>query len=103
MLSQLQSPSAQIAVDSPRSEDVVRSLHQESSQIWIALFADVHLWLALSRVAPSGLEAYVAGCIPALAETIWIFQRQDVGKSDQGSHTLDLLQPLCFRIPVLRH
>ena len=48
VLSQLHAPSAQIAVDSPGAENVVRSLHQEGSQVRIALFADVHLRLALS-------------------------------------------------------
>ena len=79
------------------------SLHQEGSQVRIALFTKVHLRLALSRVASSWLEPNVAGCIPALAETMRIFQRQHVGEGDQCSHSLDLLQPLGFWISVPRH
>src|ERR1700679_1145670 len=71
--SQLHAPSAQVAVDSPGAENVVRSLHQECSQVRIALFADVHLRLALSRVTPSRLETHVAGGIPALAKTVWVY------------------------------
>src|ERR1700756_5181747 len=94
VLSQLHSPPAQVAVDSPWSEYVVSSLHQQCSQVRIALFADMHLRLTLPRVTPSGLETHVTGCIPALAKTVWIFQRQHVRERDQGSHSLDLLQPL---------
>jgi hypothetical protein len=62
VLSQLHAPSTQVAVDSPGAENVVRGLHQECSQVRIALFADVHLvtysrrsaarkpWLAFSVV-----------------------------------------------------
>src|SRR6202041_103572 len=64
------------------AENMVRSLHQECSQVRIALFADVHLRLALSRVTPSRLETNVAGGIPALAKTVWIFQRQHIGEGD---------------------
>ena len=64
--SQLHAPSAQVAVDSSGAENVVRSLHQECSQVRIALFADVHLRLALSRVTPSRLETNVAGGIRLL-------------------------------------
>src|SRR5580704_1871045 len=98
VLSQLHAPSAQVAVDSPWAENVVCRLHQQGSQIRIALFADMHLRLALSRVSSSRLETHVAGCIPALAKTMWIFQRQHVGEGDQRSDSLDLLQPLCFWI-----
>jgi hypothetical protein len=61
---------------------MVRSLHQECSQVRIALCADVHLQLALSRVMPSRLKTHVAGGIPALAKTVWIFQRQHIGGGD---------------------
>src|SRR5580704_9340775 len=47
--------------------------------------------------------SHIAGRIPALAKTVWIFQRQHVGEGDQRSHSLDLLQPLGLWISVLRH
>ena len=50
-LGQLQTPTSQIAINSKRAEYVVCSLHQQGSQIGIALFADVHLRLALPRVS----------------------------------------------------
>src|SRR5271166_5458732 len=46
-LGQLQTPASQIAISSKRAKYVVRSLHQQGSQIGITLFADVHLRLAL--------------------------------------------------------
>src|SRR5882724_9402882 len=51
-LGQLQPPAPQIAVYAKRSQDVVRSLYQQGSQIRIALLADVQLRFALPRVAP---------------------------------------------------
>src|SRR5271166_586008 len=74
-LGQLQPPSSQIAISSKRTEYVVCSLHQQGPQIRIALFADVHLRLALPRVSASRLQSGVATRIAALAETVRIFQR----------------------------
>ena len=45
--SQLHAPSAQVAVDSSGAENVVRSLHQECSQVRIALYATRRLHLVL--------------------------------------------------------
>src|SRR5580700_3873436 len=46
-LGQFQTPSSQIAVSSKRAKYVVCPLHEQRSQVRIALFADVHLRLAL--------------------------------------------------------
>src|SRR5262249_60446222 len=73
-LSQLQSPASEIAVDAERSQNVLRSLHQQCPQIRIALFADVQLWLALSRVSASRLQSWIAAHVAALAEAMRIFQ-----------------------------
>ena len=54
-LRQLQAPAPQIAVRSKRSQNVVRTLHQQRSQIRITFLADVQLRLALPRVSPSRL------------------------------------------------
>jgi hypothetical protein len=45
-LGQLQAPAAQVAVDAERTQNVLRSLHQQRSQIRIALLTDVHLRFA---------------------------------------------------------
>src|SRR5450631_178996 len=103
VLSQLHSPPAQVAVDSPWPQDVMSGLHQQCSQVRIALFADAHLRLTLPRVPPPRLEAHVTGCISAFAETTWIFQRQHVRERDQGSHSLNLLQPFSLWVLVLGH
>ena len=98
---QPQTPSSQIAVGSKRAENMVRSLHQQGSQIRIALFADVHLRFALPRVSAPRLQPEVATRIPALAETMRILQRQHVGQRDQRAYSLDLLQQRSLRIALL--
>src|SRR5712671_2827774 len=55
-LGQFQPPPSQIAVRSKRTQNVVRPLHQQRSQIPIAFFADVHLRFTLSRVPSSRLQ-----------------------------------------------
>src|SRR5580698_9702269 len=46
-LGQLQPPTPQIAVHTKRSQNVLRSLHQQRPQVGIAFLADVQLRLAL--------------------------------------------------------
>jgi hypothetical protein len=53
-LGQPQAPAPQITIDATRSENVLRPLHQQSSQIGMAFLADVRLRFALPRVSPSG-------------------------------------------------
>src|SRR5271169_7112152 len=98
---QPQSPTSQIAVDAERSQDVLRSLHQQRAQIGIAFFADVHLRLALSRVPASRLQSQIATHIATLAKTMRIFQRQHVRQRDQRAYALDLLQQRHLRITLL--
>ena len=64
-LGQLQTPAPQIAVRSKRTQNVVRSLHQQRSQIRIAFLADVHLRLALAGVPPSRLQPHIAAHVAA--------------------------------------
>jgi hypothetical protein len=54
-LGQLQTPAAQVAVGAKRSQNMLRALHQQGSQIGIAFLTDVHLRFALFRVSSSGL------------------------------------------------
>src|SRR5437879_13893477 len=65
----------------------MRSLHQQRAQIQIAFLADVHLRFALSRVAPSWLQSQIAAHIAALAKTVRVFQRQQVGERNQRART----------------
>ena len=56
--------------------NVVRPLHQQSSQIRIAFLADVHLRFAPPRVSPSRLQPQVAAHVTALAKAIvWVFPK----------------------------
>src|SRR6266566_7393934 len=75
-LGQLQPPASQITVHTKRSQNVLCPLHQQRAQIGIAFLADVHLRLALSGVSSSGLQSQIAAYVAALAEAMWIFQRQ---------------------------
>ena len=67
-LGQLQSPAAQIAVRPKRSQNVLRSLYQQRSQIGIPFLADVHLRLPLPRVPSSRLQPEIAAHVAALAQ-----------------------------------
>src|ERR1700730_9857020 len=75
-LGQLQSPTPEIAVHTKRTQNVLRSLHEQSWQVGIAFFADVHLRLALTGVSSSWLQSQIAAHVAALAETMGIFQGQ---------------------------
>src|SRR5215467_6602101 len=77
---QLQTPAPEIAVDSEWSQDMLRSLHQQGSQIRIAFLADVHLRLTLPGVSASRLQSQIAAHIAALAKTMRILQRQQEGQ-----------------------
>src|SRR5690348_11754568 len=88
-LRQLQSPASEIAIDPERTQNVLRSLHQQSSQIGIAFFADVHLRLTLAGVPSSWLQSQIAAHVAALAEAMRIFQRQQEGQRDQRAYSLD--------------
>src|SRR5215475_2197601 len=75
-LGQFQFPASTIAVNAERSQNMLRSLHQQRAQIRGALFTDVQLRLALSRVPASRLQSQIAAHVAALAEALRIFQRQ---------------------------
>ena len=101
-LGQLQAPAPEITVHTERSQNVLRSLHQQRPQIRIAFLADVHLRLALTGVSSSRLQSQIAAHVAALAETMRIFQRQQERQRDQRAHALDLLQQRHLRIALLR-
>ena len=75
-LRQFQAPAPEIAVHTEWTQNVLRSLHQQSPQIGIAFFADMQLRLTLPRVSASRLQPQIAAHVAALAEAVRIFQRQ---------------------------
>ena len=81
---------------------MLRSLHQQRSQIGIAFFGDMHLRIALTRLPASRLQSQIAAHVAALAETMRVFHRQQERQRDQRAHALDLLQQLHLRITRLR-
>jgi hypothetical protein len=56
-LRQFQAPAPQITVRTKRPQNVLRSLHQQGSQIRVALLADMHLRLAPPRVSSPWYQA----------------------------------------------
>ncbi len=100
-LSQFQPPALQIAVHSKRTQNMMRSLHQQRPQIRIPFLADVHLRLALPRVSPPRLQSDIAAHVAALAKPMRIFQREQERQRDQRPHALHLFQPRHLRITFL--
>jgi hypothetical protein len=100
-LSQFQPLAPQIAVHSKRSQNVMRSLHQQRPQIRIPFLADVHLRLALPRVPPSRLQSHIAAHVAALTKAMRIFQREQERQRDQRPHALHLFQARHLRITFL--
>ncbi len=75
-LGQPQAPASQVAVGTERTQNVLRSLDQQRSQIRVAFLADVHLWFTLPGVPAPRLQSEIATHVTALSETMRIFQRQ---------------------------
>src|SRR5260370_941516 len=62
-----QPPAPQVAVRSQRTQDVMRPLPQQCSQIRSAFPSDVHLRFALPGVSPSPVQSHIAAHAAALA------------------------------------
>src|SRR5271169_1318524 len=80
---------------------MVRSLHQQRSQIRIAFLADVHLRLTLAGVPPSWLQPQIAAHVATFAKAMRVFQCQQERQRDQRPHSFYLLQPRHLRIAAL--
>src|SRR5438045_9297286 len=68
-------PTTQITVHPEWSQNVLRSLHQQRSQVGVAFLADMQLRLALSRVPAPRLQSQIAAQVAALAAAMRIFPR----------------------------
>jgi hypothetical protein len=91
-LGQLQPPSTQVAIFPKRSQDVVRALYHQRSQVPVSFLADVELRLAVAGVPPPWTQPYIAAQVPAPPESMRIVHRQHVRQRNQRSDTIDLLQ-----------
>ena len=80
---------------------LVRSLHQQRSQIPVALLADVHLWLALAGVRASRLQPHKTSHVATLFEAMGVFDGQDIRQRNQVSDALHLLEQFDLRIRLL--
>jgi hypothetical protein len=97
-ISQCQSPSPQTAVRGKRSQDVLRSLHQQPSQMVVTCLRDPQFRRRTSRFILSRTQSQVAANRTTVGKALGIFQREHVGKRNQRPDTLHLLQQSRLRV-----
>jgi hypothetical protein len=73
--SQMKPPSPEGRVLSLRSQDMVRALDQETSQINVACFSNAELRIAIARLAASWSQAEIAAHISTSLEALLVFPR----------------------------
>ncbi len=74
------------------------SLDQQGPPVAVAFFAEVQLRLTLAGVSTSWAYAHVATQVPAPPESVRVIRCQHERERDQCSYTLDLFQPVHFRL-----
>jgi hypothetical protein len=100
-LRQLNPAASLVAVLSKRTQDMLRGLYQQCSKVRVAFPGDMQLWLTLPGISSPWLQSHIAVHVTALAKVARVFQGQYVGKRNQSSYTLYLLQECHFLILVL--
>ncbi len=95
---ELQAPSPQVRIWAQRTENVMRPLNQQSSQVFISRSADAQPRCSFARLFFTGQETQKRSNISAPGKTMRIFQGQNVGHGDQRPDTFDLLQETSFRV-----
>jgi hypothetical protein len=98
--SQMKPPSPEGRVLSLRSQDMVRALDQETSQINVACFSNAELRIAIARLAASWSQAQIAASVPTSLESFLVPQGQNIGQRGNVADALNLQQSL--RLGVLR-
>ena len=78
--SQLQAPTAQVAVGTERTQDVLGGSDEQAAQISVSGLRDAQLRIATSRLISTRDEAESWLYLPALPEALRIFQRKDLGQ-----------------------
>lgn len=89
--------SPQVAVGAEGSEDVVRRLHEQLAQEGVAFLGDVHLRVAIARLAGAGRESEIGAHSSAVWEAGGIFEGQDVGERSEWADAGDLVAAPRFR------
>src|SRR6266849_4561217 len=86
---ELQAPSPQVRIWAQRTENVMRPLNQQSSQVLISRSADAQARGSFSRLFFPWQESKKRSNISAPGKTMRIFQGQNVGHGDQRPDTFD--------------
>ena len=84
-----------------RSEDVVGTLDQQTSEISVAGLGDAELRIPITGLAASRSETEVATNIATLLEAFLAAQGQDERRCRDRTNTMDLQQNLCLWILYL--
>jgi hypothetical protein len=72
-----------------RSEDVVRTLDQQTSEIGVASLGDAELWIAFSGLAASWSQTEIASHVTTSAEAFLIAQSQNESEGGDVADALD--------------
>src|SRR5258708_2563675 len=93
-----QAPSPQVRIWAQRTENVMRPLDQQSSQVLISRSADAQARGSFSRLFFPWQEPKKRSDISALRKTMRVFQGENVSQGDQRPDTFDLFQETSFRV-----
>ena len=72
-----------------RSEDVVRTLDQQTSKISVASLSDAELWVVFAGLTASWSQAEIAAHVTTSVEALLIAQSQNEGESGDVANTVD--------------
>src|SRR5438105_3598420 len=86
-----------------RSEDMVRTLDQQTSKVGVASLGDTELRIVFAGLAASWSQAEIAAHITTSAEAFLIAQSQDEGEGGDVTDALDGQQRLGLGILGLSH
>jgi hypothetical protein len=84
-----------------RSEDVVRALDEQTSEVYVACLRDAKLRIAITGLAASRSQAEIAAHVAALPKTLFTPQGQYISQRRDVANTVDLQECLCLRILCL--
>jgi hypothetical protein len=92
--SKLQAPTAQVAVRTEGTQDILGGRDEQTTQIGIARLGDTQLGIVIAGLIASGDEADGRTDLPAPAEVFGLFKREDEGKRSEWPHTADPTEQL---------
>jgi hypothetical protein len=97
-LRQFQSPAPQVTVLSEVSQQMLRTVDQQSPQQRIACLGNPQLRLLFARVSLPRPQPQKTPYRPASGKPLWILQRQDISQCRQIPNPTDLSQQFRLRV-----